>query len=154
MAKRHKSATVQLKLRIREELRQKLEREARRKDVSLNSEMARRLEDSFDGTSDVIIRLLTGGSPMIGELLPVIADTLKEAELQLKLGPDRWGITGEALKKVVEFYFAEPSAAEFPGRAQAKGADGIAYTVLDRARRLAGQWDYDDAMGLSGGEDE
>ena len=61
MAKRKKTATVQLKLRIREELRRKLEREAKGRKASLNSEMARRLESSFEsGTTEKLVQLLTG----------------------------------------------------------------------------------------------
>ena len=39
---------VEPKLRIRESLRAKLEAEATRQQTSLNAEMVRRLEDSFD----------------------------------------------------------------------------------------------------------
>jgi hypothetical protein len=46
--KRKPSDQVQLKLRIREELRRKLEKEAKAKGVSLNSEMALRLARSFE----------------------------------------------------------------------------------------------------------
>jgi hypothetical protein len=44
---RKSTETVALTLRIREELRRKLERAAERNDVSLNNEMASRLEQSF-----------------------------------------------------------------------------------------------------------
>jgi hypothetical protein len=40
--------SAQLKLRLREELRKRLEREAKKADHSLNTEMVRRLEQSFE----------------------------------------------------------------------------------------------------------
>jgi len=47
--KRKKTDTVQLsKIRLREELRQKLAKEAERKAQSLNAEIVERLEDSFE----------------------------------------------------------------------------------------------------------
>jgi uncharacterized phage protein gp47/JayE len=42
------AAIVQAGLRIREGLRFRLQQEAKRRAVSLNAEMARRLENSFD----------------------------------------------------------------------------------------------------------
>jgi hypothetical protein len=53
MEKREKSQTVQLRLRIRESLRARLEKVARRSGMSLNDEVERRLEASFD---DVVSR--------------------------------------------------------------------------------------------------
>jgi hypothetical protein len=47
MAKRKRTDVVKLQLRIRESLRKQLEDAARVKDVSLNSEMVSRLEESF-----------------------------------------------------------------------------------------------------------
>jgi hypothetical protein len=46
---RKPSDLVQPNLRIREELRRRLEREAKKRGVSLNAEMTSRLERSFDG---------------------------------------------------------------------------------------------------------
>ena len=48
MARRKKSATVQLKLRIKEELRSRLEKAAKTRDVSMNAEIWERLEKSFE----------------------------------------------------------------------------------------------------------
>ncbi len=45
---RKPSDTAQLKLRIREDLRRRLERAARKRAVSLNFEMTDRLKESFD----------------------------------------------------------------------------------------------------------
>jgi glutamyl-tRNA reductase len=51
MAKRKRTDVVKLQLRIREGLRRQLEDAARVKDVSLNSEMVSRLEESFTRAS-------------------------------------------------------------------------------------------------------
>jgi hypothetical protein len=48
MPARKPTDIVQLKLRIREELRRKLERAAAKKEHSLNTEMVERLDRSFD----------------------------------------------------------------------------------------------------------
>lgn len=48
MAKRAKTAIVSLKVRVREHLRAKLEKSARTQGGSLNSEIVRRLERSFE----------------------------------------------------------------------------------------------------------
>jgi chromosome segregation ATPase len=46
MQKREKGQIVQLKLRIRESLRSRIEKDAKRSGISLNAEMERRLEAS------------------------------------------------------------------------------------------------------------
>jgi hypothetical protein len=51
MIKRKKTDYVQFKIRLRESLRKQLEDAARVKDVSLNSEMVSRLEESFTRAS-------------------------------------------------------------------------------------------------------
>jgi hypothetical protein len=48
MPKRKGTDIIKVNLRLREALRQRLEREAKRNDTSLNSEMARRLEGSVN----------------------------------------------------------------------------------------------------------
>jgi hypothetical protein len=47
MAKRPASDTVQVKVRMREDLRRKLEREADRRGLTINAEILRRLDLSF-----------------------------------------------------------------------------------------------------------
>lgn len=46
MSKRKQSATVDLKLRVKEPLRADIERDARRRGISMNAEMVRRLEQT------------------------------------------------------------------------------------------------------------
>ena len=138
MAKRKKTATVQLKLRIREELRRKLEREKDLREVSLNSEMVRRLENSFEsGTTDFLMRALTG-SRANSELLAIIAQALLIAERSLHNNPERRRITGDAVKKIIEAYFSGEQLRDelFPEREKSKSADDIAHLSFFLRGRL------------------
>jgi Arc-like DNA binding domain len=47
MARREKDATVQVGLRVKESLRSKIEKSAKKSGVSMNAEIVRRLEKSF-----------------------------------------------------------------------------------------------------------
>jgi hypothetical protein len=70
---RKPTEVVAVTLRIREDLRRRLERAAKKDGISLNAEMERRLEDSFDLTNTAsLIRVLVGGG-WTAELLGVIA---------------------------------------------------------------------------------
>jgi hypothetical protein len=78
--------TVAVTLRIREALRYRLEVAAANDDVSLNTEMERRLQNSFEiANTESLIRTLVGGEP-VAELLGAIAKafelrrTWKEAQ--------------------------------------------------------------------------
>jgi hypothetical protein len=53
MPPRKPTAIVQLKVRLREDLRRRLEREADRRDDSINNEIVRRLEGSFQRDADL-----------------------------------------------------------------------------------------------------
>jgi hypothetical protein len=48
MVKRKSTAKVQLKVRMQEQLRAKIEADAKKRDASLNDEIVRRLDASFD----------------------------------------------------------------------------------------------------------
>jgi hypothetical protein len=70
---RKPSEIVAVTLRIREDLRRRLEREAKRGRTSLNAEMERRLEDSFEMANMAsLIRVLVGGG-FTADLLAAIA---------------------------------------------------------------------------------
>jgi hypothetical protein len=80
MAKKS-TAIVPTMLRIREDLRKRLEREAKKRDHSLNAEMAERLEKSFadeaQATRDsAIVDLLTNHNDISGKLLRDIASQI------------------------------------------------------------------------------
>jgi hypothetical protein len=53
MVKRAKGQVVNLRLRIRESLRARLEKDARRTGISLNAEVERRLEDSYTAQKEL-----------------------------------------------------------------------------------------------------
>lgn len=78
MAARKSSAQVQLKIRMREVLRSKLEKAAERRDVSLNEEAVDRLERSFV-EQDYLTRLegLLGGRATVG-LAMIIARVMHQ----------------------------------------------------------------------------
>jgi hypothetical protein len=78
MAKREKTATVQLKLRIREDLRRKLEKVAAGRDVSLNQEMADRIEQSFENTSvEALMEVVAGGAKYDVQMLSLVAGLMR-----------------------------------------------------------------------------
>jgi hypothetical protein len=70
--------TVNLTIRIRELLRQKLERAAIRHDVSLNSEIVDRLEQSFsDRSTEALVGMLIEGPKESARLLTLLAGALQ-----------------------------------------------------------------------------
>ena len=75
---RPKTAIVSLKLRIREDLRARLAQAAETQDHSLNSEIARRLEQSF--TSETVEEMLQEMHFLAGEQL----QAMKEFRQMLK----------------------------------------------------------------------
>jgi hypothetical protein len=99
---RKPTALVQLKIRMREDLRKRIEREADRSGVSLNVEMARRLARSFEidkqnaelrreiqeKTKQVDDLLLQGGGAEelkkmidpLSKLMPKVQETAREIE--------------------------------------------------------------------------
>jgi hypothetical protein len=145
MARRKKTATVQLKLRFREELRRKLERQAKGREVSLNNEIVRRLESSFEsGSTDLLVHVLTG-SPTNSKLLAMIASVLRYAGMALKEDKDRVAITAAAIKKVMEAHFSDRkfTDSDFPDLANPNSADDIAHHVLQGYGQLGGIWDVE-----------
>jgi hypothetical protein len=89
MAKREKTATVQLKLRIREDLRRKLEKVAAGRDVSLNQEMADRLLQSFENTSvEALMEVVAGGAKHDVQMLSLVAGLMR-ANPRWKTDPEK-----------------------------------------------------------------
>jgi Arc-like DNA binding domain len=77
MPARKATAIVQLKVRLREDLRRRLEREANRRKDSINNEIVQRLEQSFlvpdvaEATANAVMEHLTlriGGKPVVMEV--------------------------------------------------------------------------------------
>jgi hypothetical protein len=79
---RKSTDTVAITLRIREDLRRRLEREANKNDTSLNAEMEARLESSFELTNTAsLIRVLVGGgfhADLLGAIAGVLDGNWKE----------------------------------------------------------------------------
>jgi hypothetical protein len=84
MAKKS-TAIVPTMLRIREDLRKRLEREARKRDHSLNAEMVERLEKSFVNQAQAsrdtaLLDLLVRHDDVSAQLLRDIADAIWSSE--------------------------------------------------------------------------
>ena len=104
-------------LRIREELRKRIEREAKKRDHSLNAEMVDRLERSFgrdekSRRDSAIIDMLVDHNHISSAVLRKIASELTK-------NPD-WFRNKEGMKNMIEgMYFAahgkEPDEAPRPG---------------------------------------
>jgi Arc-like DNA binding domain len=81
MVSRKKTDVVQLsKIRMREDLRRKLAKEAERKDVTLNGEIVARLEQSFEGTNQEALTAALVGGGINAYLLGVIAFTVRDLD--------------------------------------------------------------------------
>jgi hypothetical protein len=94
---RKPTEVVAVTLRIREDLRRRLERAARKAGVSLNAEMEKRLEDSFDlANTGSLIRVLVGGG-FIANLLGAIAKVF-EVGGNLMSDPERIDIEQRRLE--------------------------------------------------------
>jgi hypothetical protein len=112
MAKKS-TAIVPTMLRIREELRKRLEREAKKRDHSLNAEMAERLEKSFSASRDgAILDMLVRHDDVSAQLLRDIAD-------QIAKHPD-WSTSEEERKELLtgltfSIHGKEPQGEPQPG---------------------------------------
>jgi len=81
---------VSLSLRIREGIRRRLEREAKKRNLSLNAEIVDRLDQSFElverqAQYDALISVAAGGNKFDARLLKLIADAM----WKLRTGPKR-----------------------------------------------------------------
>jgi hypothetical protein len=77
MRKRAKTAIVHLNTRIREPLREKLERAAKNKGCSINAEVVDRLERSFERAALLHEVHVTAYGEVIADALPKIAHGLR-----------------------------------------------------------------------------
>lgn len=128
MAKRKRTDVVKLQLRIREGLRRKLEAVANFEERSLNSEIAHRLENSFDQEKNSLVleALLAPGAGL--ELIRHVGRILRVA------GPDWYNppkshAVAEAIRKMIAVISGElPSTeASFPNRNERGSADYLAW---------------------------
>lgn len=140
--------TVALTLRIREDLRRKLQREADKEDVSLNGEITRRLGNSFQADEHrMLITAIIGGAPYDTALLRLVYAVLN---VEARRVHDEWKKTGvslwhsrnrgpaqaDAISKVIRVYFRllDGSESDFPHRDDKESADYLAWQALKLAR--------------------
>ena len=101
------TAIVPTMLRMREDLRQQLEREAKKKDHSLNAEMVQRLEQSFvRERNSAIVDYLVRHNEVGSELLRDIADEIKKH-------PD-WNNNEAARKELIHWLYIAAYGKELP----------------------------------------
>jgi hypothetical protein len=128
MAKRKKTDIVKLQLRIRELLRRKLEFAANGELRSLNSEIARRLENSFDQEKNSLVleALLAPGAGL--ELIRYVGTILKHAGRDWYIPPKSHAVA-EAIRKVIAVISGElpPTDESFPNRNEKGSADQLAW---------------------------
>jgi Arc-like DNA binding domain len=128
MAKRKRTDVVKLQLRIREALRRKLEVEANREERSLNSEIAHRLENSFDEQKNslVLAALLAPGAGL--ELIRGVGTILRGAGSDWNKPPKSHAVA-EAIRKLIAMLSGElpPTEESLPNRNERGSADQLAY---------------------------
>jgi hypothetical protein len=128
MAKRKKTDIVKLQLRIRELLRRKLEYAAEGEARSLNSEISRRLENSFDQDKNSLVleALLAPGAGL--ELVRYVGTILRHAGRDWYKPPKSHAVA-EAIRKVIDVLSGElpPTDASFPNRNERGSADQLAW---------------------------
>jgi hypothetical protein len=136
MAKRKKTDVVKLQLRIREALRRRLEANARVQERSLNSEIAHRLENSFEQEKNVLIleALLAPGAGL--ELVRAVATILRYAGRDWNTPPKSHAVS-EAIRKFIAVLSGElePVANSFPNHNEKGSADQLAWPAV-----LVGRW--------------
>jgi uncharacterized protein YukE len=88
MPARKATAIVQLKVRMREELRRRLEREAAQHEDSINNEVVRRLKDSFKRDADqglaAEVQKLQRQNTNLNELLDELTPQLRAVHTSLR----------------------------------------------------------------------
>jgi hypothetical protein len=130
MAKRKKTDVVKLQLRIREALRRRLEATAIHEERSLNSEIAHRLERSFEqDRNSLLIELLARGADL--ELLRYLAVILRRAGHDWNTPPKSHAVS-EAISKLIAVLSGElePIENSFPNHAEKGSADQLAWAAI------------------------
>ena len=127
---------VAITLRVREELRRKLQHQADRREVSLNNEMVRRLEGSFRQASIESLFDAFTGSPQNSQLLAIIASALLfvKRDKALKDDKERSRFAADVISKIVESCLSgeklSPDADAFPHLDDPRSADNLAHLCL------------------------
>ena len=138
MAKRKKTDVVKLQLRIREALRRRLEASATVQERSLNSDIAHRLENSFEQEKNALIleSLLAPGTGL--DLIRAVATILRYAGPDWNTPPKSHAVS-EAIRKFIAVLSGElePIKNSFPNRNEKGSADQLAWPAV-----LVGQWRF------------
>jgi hypothetical protein len=107
-AKKRATAKVATMLRMREELRNRLDREAKKNDRSMNTEMVARLEGSFVNADDTrrdsqILKMLVGFSSENDQMTQMVIHLIREmnglGEAEMQEMVDRIGVLFSTIKK-------------------------------------------------------
>jgi hypothetical protein len=142
MAKRKRTDVVKLQLRIREALRRRLEGVAKAEERSLNSEIAHRLENSFEQEKNSLLleELLAPGAGL--ELIRAVTIILRSAGRRdwyfQTIGeaaankPRRYDAVSEAITKFIGVLSGElePIESSFPNRNETGSADQLAWLAV------------------------
>ena len=128
--KRREAQLVQLKIRIRERLRQRLEYAAKQEEIPLSHEIVRRLENSFEQQQLVILLEYMLAPGMSLNLFKALAEILAELKPNWQKSEDRH-LIATAIYKVIAAYIGElPATAEsFPERDK-WSADQLAWNAV------------------------
>jgi hypothetical protein len=136
MTKRKKTDIVQFKLRIREALRRRLAASATIQERSLNSEIAHRLENSFEQEKNVQLleALLAPGAGL--DLVRAVATILRYAGRDWNT-PAKSHAVSEAIRKFIAVLSGElePIENSFPNRNETGSADQLAWFAV-----RVGEW--------------
>jgi hypothetical protein len=131
MAKRKKTDIVQFKLRIREALRRRLEASATVQERSLNSEIAHRLENSFEQEKNeqLLEALLAPGAGL--DLIRAVATILRYAGRDWNT-PAKSHAVSEAIRKFIAVLSGElePIENSFPNRNETGSADDLVWPAF------------------------
>lgn len=125
---RKRSATVQLKIRMKEPLRAKVEKEAKKRGVSLNSEVVSRIEDTFINRDD-----LFGGANRY-RLMRFLATGIELVELKTGKSWENDIKTKEAVKAATSALF-DTFGPSFDEKAVTRQAD----TLVKGGKVVGGQ---------------
>jgi hypothetical protein len=132
--KRRQGQLVQLKIRIRERLRERLEYAARQEEIPLSHEIVRRLENSFDQQQLFVLLEYMLAPGMSMDLFKALASILahrpnwQESEFR--------HATATAIYKVIAVYIGElsPGRESFPEATERGSADQSAWDALFELR--------------------
>ena len=128
--KRREAQLVQLKIRIRERLRQRLEYAAKQEEIPLSHEIVRRLEKSFEQQQLVILLEYMLAPGMSLDLFKALAGILADHPNWEK--SESRHVLATAIFKVIATYIGEipPTKESFPERKEQWGADQLAWDAI------------------------